>query len=203
MGNSIIFTTRFSVPFKEVKIAMAYVKLPEFVGTRGDVICTRCVMDDTDPTILFDDHGVCSYCNHFDSMQSVLPRSDGNIELELIKKEILNRKPKGSNYDCIVGLSGGLDSSFLLHICVTKMNLKPLVLHVDAGWNTFQAAENIKSMINGLNLDLHTEVIEWEEMRAMQLSFLRAGIPHLDVPQDMAFFQRFISMQFETILSLF
>ena len=167
---------------------MAYVRLPEFVGTSSSVICTRCVMDDTDPTISFDDQGMCSYCNHFDGMHNVLPRSDGYMELEQIKNEILSRKLKGSNYDCIVGLSGGLDSSFLLHICVKKMNLKPLVLHVDAGWNTYQAAENIKSMSNGLNLDLYTEVIEWEEMRAMQLSFLRAGIPHLDVPQDMAFF---------------
>ena len=87
-----------------------------------------------------------------------------------------------------MGLSGGIDSSYLLHLVVKKFDLKPLVFHVDAGWNSQIAVNNIECMIDKLNLDLFTEVINWEEMKDLQLSFFKSGVPHIDAPQDHAFF---------------
>jgi len=167
---------------------MAFFNLNPYKFKKPNQICSRCVMDDTDPTIVFNDNGECSYCNHFDMIKPHLPSEIKSNELELMADQIKSRKAKDSEYDCIIGFSGGLDSSYLLHICVNDMKLKPLVLHVDAGWNTQHASYNIRCMIDALKLDLHTEVIEWSEMRDMQLSFLKSGIQHLDIPQDMAFF---------------
>lgn len=94
---------------------------------------------------------------------------------------------KGKEFDCVLGLSGGLDSSYLLHTVVTKFNLRPLVFHVDGGWNSELAVHNINALVSGLNLDLFTEVIDWEEMRQFQLAWFRAGVPHVDLAQDHAF----------------
>lgn len=167
---------------------MSFYEIPNFVPVIGEQVCERCVMDSTDPSIKFDANGVCSYCLHFDNIKGVIPTGDGTSELNLMATEIKKHKTKDSRYDCIVGFSGGLDSSYLLHLCVHVMKLNPLVLHVDAGWNTKQATANIRCMIEGLHLDLHTIVIDWDIMREIQRSFIEAGIPHLDIPQDMAFF---------------
>jgi N-acetyl sugar amidotransferase len=86
-----------------------------------------------------------------------------------------------------LGMSGGLDSSFLLHKAVKDFGLRPLVFHVDGGWNTDIAVSNIQALIDGLGLDLYTEVINWEEMRDFQLAFFKSGVPHIDIPQDHAF----------------
>ena len=87
-----------------------------------------------------------------------------------------------------MGMSGGVDSSFLLHEMVTKYKLKPLVFHVDAGWNSQIAVNNIERLVDGLGLDLYTEVINWEEIKDLQVSFFKSQIPHQDIPQDTAFF---------------
>ena len=99
-------------------------------------------------------------------------------------------KAKGKNleYDCIMGMSGGVDSSYLLYVMKEKYNLRPLVFHVDAGWNSQIAVNNIERLVDGLGLDLYTEVIDWEEMKDLQLSFFKSGVPHIDSPQDHAFF---------------
>ena len=104
----------------------------------------------------------------------------------LAKKIKEDRKNK--DFDCIIGLSGGLDSSYLTHLAVNKMGLKPLVFHVDAGWNTQEAVHNIESLVEKLGLDLFTEVIDWEEMKDLQLAFFKSGVSHIDIPQDVAFF---------------
>jgi N-acetyl sugar amidotransferase len=152
-------------------------------------ICSRCVMDTTDSNISFDDQGVCEYCNNFDS--TIKPNwhtnAQGTSELMQIADSI-RASGKGRDFDCIIGLSGGLDSSYTAYIAKEVMGLRPLLFHVDAGWNTDQAVGNIEKLVDGLGLNLYTEVINWEEMKDLQLAFLRAQISDQDLPQDIAFF---------------
>ena len=105
-----------------------------------------------------------------------------------LKQDIKFRSHPKSDYDCLIGLSGGIDSSYLLHLAVNELNLNPLVFHVDAGWNSNIATSNIETLINNLNVDLYTEVINWREMRDLQISFFEIRSPHVDSPQDYAFF---------------
>ncbi|WP_281630279.1 N-acetyl sugar amidotransferase [Vibrio sp. St2] len=152
-------------------------------------ICTRCVMDTTDSKIVFDDNGVCDHCNTY--LNDILPKwnpeglDDSQLEqlAEKIKKE-----GEGQDFDCIIGMSGGIDSSYLLYLAKEKLGLRPLVFHVDAGWNSKEAVTNIERLVDGLDLDLYTEVIDWEEMKDLQLSFFKSGVSHIDTPQDHAFF---------------
>lgn len=152
------------------------------------MICTNCVMDDSDSNIVFDENGICDHC--IDFYQNVkpnwFPNEKGEAELFKIIKKIKN-DGIGKDFDCILGMSGGVDSSYLLHIAVNKFGLRPLVFHVDGGWNSELAVNNIQVMIDKLGLDLYTEVINWEEMRDFQLAFFKSGVPHLDLPQDHAF----------------
>lgn len=152
-------------------------------------ICNRCVMDTSDPNISFDDNGQCDYCSNFD--KNILPNwnaKNSGLSKLLEMSESIKKDSKGSDFDCIIGLSGGLDSSYAAYIAKEKMGLRPLLFHVDAGWNTDQAVGNIEKLIEGLGLDLYTEVINWEEMKDLQLSFLKSGIPDQDLVQDAAFF---------------
>ena len=151
--------------------------------------CTNCVMDTTVSKIFFDEKGVCDHCNTY--YNDILPKwhTDERGEKELWK--IINKikqEGKGKDFDCIMGMSGGIDSSYLLYMMVVKFGLRPLVFHVDAGWNSQIAVNNIERLIDGLDLDLYTEVINWEEIKDLQLAFFKSGVPHIDVPQDHAFF---------------
>lgn len=151
-------------------------------------ICTNCIMDTSDSNITFDEKGVCDHCNDF--YQNVKPNwhpdEIGKAELkELVKK--IKAEGKGKDFDCILGMSGGVDSSYLLHLAVNELGLRPLVFHVDGGWNSELAVNNIQVMVDKLGLDLYTEVINWEEMKDFQLAFFKSGVPHLDIPQDHAF----------------
>jgi N-acetyl sugar amidotransferase len=151
-------------------------------------ICTNCVMDTSDSKIEFDELGVCDHCRSFKS--HVLPNwhpDDEGKAMFRAQVERIKDAGKGHPFDCIMGMSGGLDSSYLLHLAVTEFKLRPLVFHVDGGWNTDLAVNNIQVLVEGLGLDLYTEVINWEEMRDFQLAFFKAGVPHLDIPQDHAF----------------
>ena len=151
-------------------------------------ICTKTVMDTSDPGITFDSKGVSDHAIDFElhvqPKWSDLQKS-GAIDhiVDRIKNDCRNQE-----YDCLIGLSGGLDSSYMLHMLVTRYGLRPLVFHVDGGWNTELSVHNINSLVTKLNLDLFTEVIDWEEMRDLQLAFFKSGVPHIDVPQDHAFF---------------
>jgi len=151
-------------------------------------ICTNCVMDTTDSKISFDEEGVCDHCNDF--LKNVKPNwhtnEKGRAQLEAIVAQI-KKSGKGKDFDCLLGVSGGVDSSYMLHITVKEFGLRPLVFHVDGGWNSELAVNNIEVMIDKLGLDLYTEVIDWEEMRDFQLAFIKAGVPHIDIPQDHAF----------------
>lgn len=146
-------------------------------------------MDTSDSMITFDDHGVCDHCVGF--YKDIQPnwrtdaaaRSAFQTTIDQIKKEGI-----GKDFDCIMGISGGIDSSYLTHLAREEFGLRPLVFHVDAGWNSQEAVNNIEKLVDRLGLDLYTEVIDWEEMKDLQLAFFKAGVPHLDTPQDHAFF---------------
>jgi N-acetyl sugar amidotransferase len=146
-------------------------------------------MDTSDPNIVINEQGRCDYCNNFEALikpnwfavrndQDALNRLADNIRREGI----------GKDFDCIIGLSGGLDSSYVAYIAKEKMGLRPLLFHVDAGWNTDQAVGNIEKLVDGLGLDLYTDVVNWEAVKRMQIAFLHAGIPDQDLVQDAAFF---------------
>ena len=152
-------------------------------------ICKNCVMDTTDSKITFDENGICDHCNTF--YENILPnwhtdKRGESILKALVKK--IKKDGKGKDFDCLMGMSGGIDSSYLLYVMKEVYNLRPLVFHVDGGWNSQIAVNNIEKLVDGLGLDLYTEVINWEEMKDLQLSFFKSGVPHIDVPQDHAFF---------------
>ncbi len=152
-------------------------------------ICTKTIMDTSDPRIVFDQFGVSDYYHNY--VNSILPNwhTDENGYNELISiAEKIKKQGKGKDFDCIIGLSGGLDSSYVAYVAKEIMGLRPLLLHVDAGWNTEQAVSNIEKLVNGLGLDLYTEVIDWEKMKNVQVAFLKSQIPDQDLPQDAAFF---------------
>lgn len=152
-------------------------------------ICSRCIMDSSDPRISFDAAGVCDYCRNFEQVIKPNWKTDAHGELELRRiSDRIASNGRGKDFDCIIGLSGGLDSSFAVYVTKELMGLRPLLFHVDAGWNTDQAVGNIEKLINGLGVDLYTEVINWEEMKDLQVAFFRSQIADQDLPQDTAFF---------------
>lgn len=146
-------------------------------------------MDASDPNIRFDAEGRCDYCRNFDTEINPNWHTDarGSAELSRLASKI-QAEGKGKDFDCIIGLSGGLDSSYAAYVAKEKMGLRPLLFHVDAGWNTDQAVGNIEKLVDGLGLDLYTEVVNWQAVKRMQVAFLRAGIPDQDLVQDAAFF---------------
>ncbi len=149
-------------------------------------VCKSCVMDTSDPEISFNEIDVCNYCSKYKKYFDEFDIDQKKIELSNIIKKI-NQKGTKKEYDCILGLSGGIDSSYLALKCY-EWGLKPLVVHVDAGWNSELAVYNIEKIIKHCNYELHTEVINWQDMRDLQLSYLESGICNQDVPQDHIFF---------------
>ncbi len=151
------------------------------MSQRAYRICTKCVMDTTDSKIGFDEQGVCDHCRTY--YRDILPRwhtdERGRRELEQVAERI-KREGRGRDFDCIIGMSGGIDSSYLTFVAKEQLGLRPLVFHVDAGWNSQVAVNNIEKLVEGLGLDLFTEVI--------QLAFFKSGVSHIDTPQDHAFF---------------
>ena len=145
-------------------------------------------MDTSDPVIEFDASGVCDHCHNFD--EHVLPNwhtnDRGKTALERIVQSI-RKAGSQREFDCIMGMSGGADSSYMLHLVIKEFGLRPLVFHVDGGWNSDVAVSNIHNMVDKLGLDLFTEVINWEEMKDFQLAYLKSGMPGIDIPQDHAF----------------
>lgn len=159
------------------------------VTVRPYQICVNCIMDTTDSKITFDSEGVCEHCQNY--YANVLPHwhtdERGEREIEVMVDKI-KAAGKGRDFDCLIGLSGGVDSSYVTYLAKEKLGLRPLLYHVDAGWNSQQAVNNIEKLVDGLGLDLFTEVVNWNEMRDLQLAFFKAQVPHLDTPQDHAFF---------------
>ena len=150
-------------------------------------VCKHCVMNSTDPNLLLDENGVCDRCN--DYKNRILPWWNyGKGPEEEFQKLIydIKKSGEGKEYDCLLGLSGGLDSSYMLHLAVNEWGLRPFVFHIDCGWDLPETVENLKKMEIKMGIKIHTHVMDSEEMRQMQLAFFKAGVG-LDVPQDHAF----------------
>jgi len=148
--------------------------------------CVRCVMDTSDPDITFDAAGVCNHCHNFDRTMKtlVLDPNERRIGLEQWVERI-RKSGKGRDYDCVVGISGGVDSTYVA-LKVKELGLRPLAVHLDNGWDTEIAVANIERAVRGLGIDLHTVVLDWEEFRDLQVAFLRAGTPDSEIPTDHA-----------------
>ena len=134
--------------------------------------CRRCVLDTTVGDITFDESGICNYCHSYDAIIKTVPEGEAATQKlnEIIEK--IKREGRGQEYDCIIGLSGGIDSSYMTYKA-KDWGLRPLVVHVDAGWNSELAVSNIEKIINYTGFDLHTEVIDWEEVRRLQIAYLK------------------------------
>ena len=152
-------------------------------------ICTRCIMDTTDPDIVFNDVGYCNHCLDYDENAPKIWKSGltGRKEIDAIFTAIKTEQ-RDREYDAVIGLSGGVDSSYLAYIAVKVFKLRLLAVHVDGGWNSELAVKNIENIVNTLGINLYTEVIDWEEMRDLQVAFLKAAVANQDVPQDHTFF---------------
>ena len=149
-------------------------------------ICSRCVMDTSDCDIEFDKTGKCNNCRDFEKVlaQSKYPKQEALANLNSLIEQI---KSKGRNkdFDCLVGISGGVDSCYTAYLC-HKWGLKPLLLHMDNGWNSEIAVKNVKSLVKNLGLEYQSYVLDWEEFKQIQLSFLRSSIVDLEMPTDLA-----------------
>ena len=152
-------------------------------------ICRNCVMDETDPKIKFNNDGICNHCDNYYKNIKPFWKNDGKKENEIFNlASKIKKEGEGKEFDCILGISGGVDSSFMAYYAKEVLGLNPLIFHVDAGWNSELAVNNIDKIISSLRLELYTEVINWKEMQDLQLSYFKSGIPCLDTPQDHVFF---------------
>lgn len=166
------------------------------MSNRKYQICNRCIMDTTDPEIVFDENGICNHCLRFE--KELKPRwhpdSEGKKALDKIIDNI-KKEGKGHDYDCVIGLSGGVDSSYLAYMLRTEYpELRILAIHVDGGWNSELAVHNIEHIVKVLDIDLYTAVINWEEMKDLQLAYFKSQLANQDVPQDHAFFATLYSV---------
>lgn len=151
------------------------------------VMCTRCVMDTSDPDIKFDANGVCHHCHAYD--ESVRTRVVTGEEAKRAREELaaeVRKAGEGKPYDCIIGISGGVDSTYVAYAAKKILNLRPLAIHLDNGWDSELAVKNIEHVLNKLGIELYTEVLDWDEFRDLQLAFLRASTPDSEIPTDHA-----------------
>jgi N-acetyl sugar amidotransferase len=176
----------------EMKNAGAAMPSAENAVTANDrayQICIRCVMDTSDPEISFDGEGLCSHCSRYDRMvKNIVDKANrGAREGELgIVLDRIKHDGRNHEYDCIMGLSGGVDSSYVAFMA-KKHGLRPLAVHFDSGWNSELAVNNIENIVKKLNIDLFTHVVNWDEMRDLQLAFFKASVANCDIPTDHAF----------------
>lgn len=146
-------------------------------------ICSRCVCDTTIPGIIFDEQGICNFCKIFNKMEKEYPT--GRAAEEKLNKIVnqIKRDGLGKKYDCIVGVSGGRDSTYLLYLA-KELGLRPLAVHFDNGWDSEISVTNIKNALDILKIDLVTLVVNWEEFKNLQISFLKASVRDVEVPND-------------------
>ena len=157
-----------------------------FAPSTGYRVCTRCIMDTSDPEIEFDADGVCNHCHDYERRLAaeVYPGVKGKQQLAKVVAQI-KREGAGKKYDCILGLSGGVDSTYVAYV-TKQLGLRPLAVHLDNGWNSEISVRNIENIVTILGIDLHTEVLDWEEFRRLQVAFLRASTPDSEIPTDHA-----------------
>jgi imidazole glycerol phosphate synthase glutamine amidotransferase subunit len=151
-------------------------------------ICKRCVMDTSDSEIFFDEKGYCNHCTNAYLMLKKYPFNLSKRKKEIVFEKIVSKikeKGKQKEYDCVMGISGGVDSTYALYLA-KKSGLKILAVHLDNGWNFETSVQNMENCLKRLKIDLYTYVLDWEEFRDIQLSFLKAGVPGLEIPTDHA-----------------
>jgi N-acetyl sugar amidotransferase len=159
------------------------------MNTKKYQVCSRCVMDTSDKVIQFNDQGVCDHCLNFEYQikPNWHPNEIGQAKLNQLVEKI-KRDGKGKEFDCIIGISGGIDSSYLMYYAKSVLGLRPLAFSVDTGWNLNVAVENIEKVVSGLGLELFTEIVNWNEMKDLQLAFFKSQVAYQDLPQDHVIF---------------
>lgn len=149
-------------------------------------MCSNCVMDTTDSEIIFDEKGVCNHCRNYAEVSKMATRSLEEKEKALSQYvSTIKQNGKGKNYDCITGVSGGVDSTYVVYL-LKKLGLRPLVVHLDNGWNSELATKNIENIVTKLNFDLFTKVLDWNEFRELQVAYLNASVLDLEALTDHA-----------------
>jgi hypothetical protein len=145
-------------------------------------------MDTSDPEITFDAAGVCGHCHHYDAKSARVVHSgaDGAQRVERLVKR-MRAEGRGNSYDCVIGVSGGMDSTYVAWK-LKQLGVRPIAVHLDNGWNSELAIGNIEQLVKRLGIDLHTHVLDWAEFRDLQLAFLKASTPDAEVPTDHAIF---------------
>jgi N-acetyl sugar amidotransferase len=156
-------------------------------NNRVNKVCSKCVMDETAREITFDEYGVCNYCKYYDEVlvNEIFSSKGGNEKLEKLIEEI-KRKGTNSKYDCLIGLSGGVDSSYVAYLVAKQYGLRVFAVHLDNGWNTELAVANVEQIVKRLGIDLSTYVLDWKEFRDIQISFLKSSISNIEIPTDHA-----------------
>ena len=169
------------------KLASIYRRMSSSSGTPAYQVCKRCVMDTSVPDIEFDADGVCSYCRAASERlgREYFPQGDHDGRLIALVDQI-KREGAGRKYDCVIGVSGGADSSYTVYLAKRKYGLRPLAVHFDNGWNSDLAVVNIERLLKALDVDLYTYVVDWNEFRDLQLSFLKSSVPNTEIPTDHA-----------------
>lgn len=155
---------------------------------RAYQICTKCILDTNDyPAMHFDAKGVCEICRIYDDLarRTIVRGEAGQRKLEQMIADI-KTAGQGHEYDCIVGISGGVDSTYVAWLS-KQWGLRPLVMHIDNGWNSELAVMNIENIVKKLGYDLYTYVLNWNQMKDLQLSFMKASVVDIDLPFDNAF----------------
>lgn len=156
-------------------------------------ICTQCVLDTSIPGIVFDEKGECRYCKIHRELDRITPLDEsGKLRLERLVKQIKGAG-KNKKYDCILGVSGGTDSTYTLYK-VIELGLRPLAVHFDNGWDSELAVANIEKACSKLHVDLHTHVVDWEEFKELQISFLKSSTPDAEIPTDVGIHSVLIKM---------
>lgn len=147
--------------------------------------CNRCVMDTTAPKIVFDDNGICNYCKEYEELRNKIFSKTKEERIRFLNTVLSQIKEvgKSKNYDCIVGLSGGIDSSCVA-VLAKEFNLRPLIVHFDNGWNSELATKNIENLVRKLNYELYTYVIKWEDFKELQLAYFRSSVVDIEVATD-------------------
>ena len=153
-------------------------------------MCSRCILDtNDDPILQFDEKGVCSTCNTYDELvrTKVYKGEIGKLKTDTLINEI-KLAGKNKKYDCIIGVSGGVDSTYVAYITKKQFGLRPLAVHLDNGWDSELAVSNISETLRRLNIELYTHVINWEEFKDLQLSFIKASVVDIELTSDHAIF---------------
>lgn len=152
-------------------------------------ICSNCVLDTSEPSLIFDEKGICQYCIRSFQFENLNPLKNSNRSALLTDKiNLIKNEGKNKEYDCIIGLSGGVDSSYVAYLVKKVYGLRPLAVHLDNGWNDELAVANIEGICKKLDIDLYTYVINWNEFKDLQLSFLHACVANAEAPTDHAIF---------------